>query len=154
MPMNALRDHLDENRIKYVTIRHSPAYTAPEIAACAHIPGREMVKTVMVEMDGTMAMVVMPSNEQVDLERLRKITGVRDVKLAVEEQFKDLFPGCEPGAMPPFGNLWGLKVYASPTLRRDEKIAFNAGSHTELVQMRYEDFEGLVQPEILEIAAN
>jgi Ala-tRNA(Pro) deacylase len=57
-------------------------------------------------------------------------------------------PGCETGAMPPFGNLYGLPVYVDQTLTRDEEIDFNAGSHTELLQLAYADFERLVKPQV------
>ncbi len=106
MPLQKLREFLDQNSVKYVSISHSPAYTAQEIAASAHIPGQELAKTVMVKLDGKMAMAVLPASFKVDLDHLGSATGADAVELATEEEFKGLFPGCEPGAMPPFGNLW------------------------------------------------
>ena len=146
MSESRIKDYLDEERIKYVTIAHSPAFTAQEIAAMAHIPGKELAKTVIVKIDGVMAMVVTPASEQVELDHLREALGANDVDLASEDEFKDSFPDCETGAMPPFGNLYGMNVFVSQALREDEQIAFNAGSHSELVRLSYTEFERLVHP--------
>jgi Ala-tRNA(Pro) deacylase len=70
------------------------------------------------------------------------------VELATETDFKGLFPECELGAMPPFGNLYDMPVFAASSLAEDEEIAFNAGSHRELVKMKYEDFARLVRPQV------
>jgi len=148
MPVEKLKQYLDENQVKYVRVTHSPAFTAQEIAASAHIPGRELAKTVMVELDGHMAMAVLPASYQVDLETLRLLAGASRIDLASEDQFRSLFPDCEPGAMPPFGNLYGMAVYATESLTEDDEIAFNAGSHTELVRLAYADFARLVEPQI------
>jgi Ala-tRNA(Pro) deacylase len=148
MPVERLRKFLEENHVKYVTVSHSPAFTAQEIAASAHVPGKELAKTVMVKLDGTMAMVVLPAPEKVSANRLREVTGAKEVELASESDFAELFPKCEVGAMPPFGNLWGMHVFADQHLREDEHISFNAGSHTELVKLSYTDFERLVEPTI------
>lgn len=152
MPAKRLKQFLDENKVKYVTITHSPAFTAQEIAACAHIPGRELAKTVMVQLDGKMAMAVVSASRKVDLDRLQEISGSVKVDLASEKAFRDMFPECEIGAMPPFGNLYGMDVYVSRHLAEDEEIAFNAGSHTELVRLAYKDFQRLVQPKHAPIA--
>lgn len=153
MPLQKLREFLDQNSVKYVSISHSPAYTAQEIAASAHIPGQELAKTVMVKLDGDMAMAVLPASFQIDLDQLRATAGAGEVDLATEEEFKGLFPGCEPGAMPPFGNLWGMPVFACETLAEDEEIAFNAGSHTELVKLSFADFARLVEPKVARFSA-
>jgi Ala-tRNA(Pro) deacylase len=108
---------------------------------------------VVVTMDGTLAMVVVPASRHVDLVLLKQATGANSVHLATEDQFREKFPDCETGAMPPFGNLYGMTVLADESLSRDKEIAFNAGSHRELVRMAWEDFERLVQPRILRIAA-
>lgn len=149
MPVQKLKDFLDSNDIKYVTISHSAAYTAQEIAATSHIPGKEMAKTVMVKIDGEMAMAVLPSFEKVDFHLLKKAVGARKVELAGEQEFKDLFPGCDLGAMPPFGNLYGVKVFVAESLTEEEEIAFNAGTHTELIKLAYKDFESLVKPKVV-----
>lgn len=152
MPVARLKKFLDEQHVKYTTIQHSRAFTAQEVANSAHIPGKELAKTVMVKVDGRMAMVVLPAPEWIDLDGLRAATGAQKVELATEKEFSGLFPNCEVGAMPPFGNLWDMPVFVDQHLREDERIAFNAGSHTELVQLAYADFERLVQPTILEFA--
>ena len=152
MPMEKLRAFLDEHHVKYVTISHSQAFTAQEIADSADIPGREMAKTVIVRIDGRMAMVVLPAPDMVDLTGLKAATGAKTLELAHEDEFAGLFPTCEVGAMPPFGNLWDMPVFVDQSLREHERIAFNAGSHTELVQLAYADFERLVNPAVLEFA--
>ncbi len=149
MPVKKLAEFLNEHNIKYVTIRHSLAYTAQEIAASAHLPGKELAKTVMINIDGKMAMAVLPASSKVNFETLKNAAGVKNAELASEEEFQRMFPDCEIGAMPPFGNLYGMEVFASETLAQDEEIAFNAGSHTELVRLAYKDFERLVSPRMV-----
>ncbi len=148
MPIRQIREFLDGHGIRYVTISHSPAYTAQEIAAMAHVPGKELAKTVIVKVDGRLAMAVLPATRKVNFAMLREVTGSDQVELAHEDEFADRFPGCELGAMPPLGNLYGLPVYVAQSLAEDDVIAFNAGTHTELIQMRYADFEKLVQPKV------
>jgi Ala-tRNA(Pro) deacylase len=146
MPVSKLKEFLDSQNIRYVVISHSPAFTAQGIAASAHVKGKELAKTVMIKVDGKMAMAVLPAPLKVDFELLKEAAETDDVDLVAEEEFETLFPGCEVGAMPPFGNLYGMEVYVSEKLAEDEEIAFNAGSHTELIRMAYSDFERLVQP--------
>ena len=100
----------------------------------------------MVKIDGELTMVVVPASRQVNLGQLGKSLGAKNVELASEDEFKDAFPDCEPGAMPPFGNLYGMQVFVSETLREDDEIAFNAGSHSELIRLPYTDFERIVKP--------
>jgi len=152
MPNKRLQDYLDSRRVKYVTINHSPAVTAQEIAAAAHIPGAELAKAVMVKLDGRMVMTVLPASQRVDLVRLAEITGSARAELATEEEFAHLFPGCEVGAMPPFGQLYGVPVYASEALARDHRIYFNAGTHTELIAMAFGDYVQLVEPKLLSLS--
>ena len=148
MPVKKLKEYLDANHVKYVTIIHSKAYTAQEVAASAHIPGKAMAKVVIVELDGEVAMAVLPANRKVVLQDLREITGSDQVRFLAELKFKDRFPDCELGAMPPFGNLYGMKVYAAESLAENEEIAFNAGSHEEIVKLAFRDFERLVAPRV------
>ena len=152
MPVDKLKNYLDENDVKYVTIRHSPAFTAQEIAASAHVPGRELAKSVMVTVDGRMAMAVVPASHHVELELLAATAGAAKVELASEDEFARLFPDCEVGAMPPFGNLYGLETFVADRLAEDDEIAFNAGNHTELIRLAYKDFERLVEPKVLSFA--
>lgn len=152
MPTKRLREFLDQQGTKYVTMSHPVAYTAHEIAALAHISNKELAKTVIVKIDGALAMAVLPASYAVDLPLLRAATGARTVSLAKEAAFKDRFPECDIGAMPPFGNLYGMVVYVDESLAKDKDIAFNAGSHNELLQVSYADFERLVKPTVLKFA--
>lgn len=149
MPLQKLKEYLDDHDIKYVSIRHSPAYTAQEVAASGHVPGRELAKTVIVRLDGDLAMVAVPASEKVDLDRLKQASGAAQAEIAAETEFQERFPGCELGAMPPFGNLFDMDVYVSETLTEDDEIAFSAGSHSELLRLAYRDFERLVEPTVL-----
>src|SRR5215475_6468985 len=151
MPVKKLKEFLDREGIKYVSIIHSPAYTAQEVAASAHITGKELAKTVIVELDGKMAMAVLPANRKIVLQDLREVTGSDQVKFASEEQFQAKFPGCETGAMPPFGNLYGMDVYVAEGLTQNDEIAFNAGSHTEVIKLAFGDFERLVKPKVVSV---
>jgi Ala-tRNA(Pro) deacylase len=152
MPLNKVRAFLDQHHIKYVVISHSKAYTAQGIAAVAHIKGQELAKTVIVKLDGVLGMAVLPASFQVDLLALKKAAGVKDAALASEREFKQHFPDCETGAMPPFGNLYSIPVYVDAALIRDTEIAFNAGTHLELIRMSYADFDRLVKPMVLEFS--
>jgi Ala-tRNA(Pro) deacylase len=137
----------------YIVISHSPAYTAQGIAALVHIPGKELAKTVMVKMDSSLVMAVLPASFHVDLRRLRAEAMATTAALASESEFKDRFPDCEIGAIPPFGNLYGMEVFADEGLAKDEEIAFNAASHRELIRLAWEDFEKLVKPKVIRFAA-
>ncbi len=152
MPSTKLKNFLDENKIKYISLRHSSAYTAQEIAAITHIPGKDIAKTVIIKIDGKMAMAVLPASYKVSFEHLRDALGVKDVRLAYEQEFLDKFPDCDVGAMPPFGNIYGMDVYVAEALAEEEEIAFNACTHTELIKMKYEDFEKLVKPKKIKFA--
>ena len=152
MPIKKLKKFLDDNNIKYISIKHSSAYTSQEIAASAHIPGKEIAKTVIIKIDGKMAMAVIPGSYKADLHLLRDMLEVNNVRLASEYEFVDKFPGCEIGAMPPFGNLYDMEVFVAGSLAEDEEIAFNAGSHTELIKLAYKDFERLVHPKVMEFS--
>jgi Ala-tRNA(Pro) deacylase len=153
MALQRLKEFLDSENIKYVVISHSLAYTAAGTAALTHIPGKELAKTVIVKIDNALAMAVVSASQHVDLAFLKAATFAKTVALATEDEFKERFPDCEVGAMPPFGNLYAMPVFAEESLSRDKEIAFNAGSHRELVQIAWEDFEKLVQPRIMKIAS-
>ena len=152
MPVKKLKEFLDRENIKYISIKHSSAYTAQEIAATAHIPGKELVKTVMIKINGKMAMAILPASYKIDLKLLQEITGTENVRLAGEAEFKDKFPDCEVGAMPPFGNLYNMDVFAAQCLEDDDEITFNACSHTELIKLSFKDFKRLVNPKIVEFS--
>jgi len=151
MPVKRLKAYLDSHDVKYVVLSHSPAYTAQEIARAAHIPGQEMAKTVMVILDGELVMVVMPAPAKIRFDLLEDLTGAEQVELAREKDFARLFPGCELGAMPPFGNLYEVPVIVDVTLAADDEICFNAGTHTELIRMSFADFDALVKPTLMHL---
>ena len=139
MPLIKLREYLDSHHIRYLIFSHSLAYTAQGIAALTHIPGRELAKTVIVRIDGNLAMAVVPASRHVDLPLLKRAVGAQTAELASEQEFKDKFPDCEAGAMPPFGNLYGMAVYVDESLTSNEVITFNAGTHRDLMRMDWTD---------------
>jgi len=149
MPMTRLVEFLKANGVPHQIIPHPLAFTATSVAGAAHIPGKEMAKTVVVDLDGQHVLAVVPAHRRVDLERLRLATDSYYADLCEEWEFSREFPDCEPGAMPPFGNLFGLPVYVEPHLAEDAEIAFNAGNHTEVVRMAYKDFERLTRPQLV-----
>ena len=152
MPAKRLRQFLDSHNVAYLTMPHAVAYTAKEIATLTHISNKELAKTVIVKVDGTMAMAVLPASYDIDLVSLRAAIDAKNVTLAKESEFKDRFPECDIGAMPPFGNLYDMAVYVDESLIKDKYIAFNAGTHDELMQVSYADFARLVKPTILKFS--
>lgn len=152
MPLNKLKEYLDSNQIRYVTIKHSLAFTAQEIAASAHIKGKSIAKTVILKVDGKLTMFVLPGSFKVDIEKVKEVLNTENVRLADEMEFKDKFYECEIGAFPPFGNLYDIDIYCENALLHDENIAFNACTHTELFQMKLQDFLNLVKPKVLNFA--
>ncbi|MGH7942720.1 MAG: aminoacyl-tRNA deacylase [Limisphaerales bacterium] len=144
-----LKELLESEGIKYQSVTHPPAYTMREVAASAHIPGKQLAKTVIVKLDGEMAMAVLPANQKVIMQDLRDMTGAENVKFATEAEFEKCFPECETGAMPPFGRLYDMEVFVAETLAGIEEIAFPGGSHSEVIRMSYADFDRLVQPKVL-----
>ncbi len=149
MPVKRLKEYLDAQAVRYQVIHHECSYTAQETAECAKVSGDEMAKTVMVKLDGKMAVSVLPASYKVDFNLLKLNTGANNVELASEEEFEMMFPQCEVGAMPPFGNLYGMDVFVAKKLAEDEEIVFNAGTHTELIKISYNDFDKLVNPKIV-----
>lgn len=152
MPLKKLKEYLDGQKVKYESLAHYETYTSQETAQSAHISGRELAKTVMVIINGRMAMAVLPAPQKIDFALLGAAAG-STVKLAGEQEFMDIFPDCETGAMPPFGNLYGIEVYVDEGLTRDEEIAFNAGSHIELMKLSYKDFARLVKPKVVKMVS-
>lgn len=149
MPSALLKEFLDENDIKYISIMHSMAFTATDIAKSAHIPSRELAKTVIIHIENELAMAVIPANYQLNLDILKETLDTQNIRLAQESEFTPRFKDCEVGAMPPFGCLYDMNVYVAESLSEDEKIAFNAGSHLEVIQMDYKDYENLVKPRFI-----
>jgi len=149
MPSQLLKEFLDENDIKYISIMHSMAFTAVEVAKSVHIRSRELAKTVVLNVDNELAMAVVPANYKVNLDILRQTLNTDNVQLAKESEFTPRFKDCEVGAMPPFGCLYDMDVYIAESLSEDDTIAFNAGSHLEAIKMNYKDYENLVKPRFI-----
>jgi Ala-tRNA(Pro) deacylase len=148
MPLQKLIDYLEENQVKFTRIIHSTAYTAQVIAHRAHISGNMLAKTIVLKSPANkFVMAVVPANYQIDLEKISGLFG-EALDLASEDEFRKLFPGCETGGMPPFGNLFDLPVYVSETLAKSEDIVFNAGNHRELLQLHFSDYKKLANPTI------
>jgi len=148
MPCEKLLEYLDKNNVDYELVEHPHAYAAQEVATKAGIPGNTFAKAVLVKLDGLMSMAVLPAENKVNFNLLRDAAGAETISLAVEDEFQDRFPDCELGAMPPFGHLYSMQVFVAGSLTKAENISFNAGTHTEVITMPYEDFERLVQPKI------
>jgi Ala-tRNA(Pro) deacylase len=147
MPLKKrLKDFLDENHVKYVTMIHSKAYTAQEIAAVLHVPGKMFAKTVVLKADGNYLMAVLSATHRVNMKLFKEISHSKKVELATEDEFESLFPKSEIGAMPPFGNIYGLSTYVDTSLTKDQDICFNATTHSEVIKMGYIDYEKLVKP--------
>jgi len=144
--LRRLKEYLNDNNVKYVKISHSPAYTAQEIAASIHIPGKELAKTVIVKFLDGYAMAVLPASHKINFNLLKEAMAKKEIRLANEKEFKNIFPDCEVGAMPPFGNFYDLPVYVASALSEDKEIVFNAGTHIDVIKMSYSDFEKLANP--------
>jgi Ala-tRNA(Pro) deacylase len=149
MPLSErLRSFLESHPVEYSVTVHPRAYTAREVAVSEHLPPRELAKTVVLSSDGEYLMVVIPANKVVDLPEARLTLGANQVRLATEDELGKLFPDCELGAMPPFGSLYHMPVYLDSSLTGEERIAFNAGTHREVLHMKTADFRNLVQPTV------
>ncbi|MBI1738549.1 MAG: YbaK/EbsC family protein [Acidobacteria bacterium] len=146
-----LKTYLDENKVHYTLMSHSPAYTAQAAAATMHVPGKELAKSVVVTAGSQSALAVLPASFHVNLKKLGELLG-KPTRLASEQEFISLFPDCELGAMPPFGQLYKLPVYVDRALEGDEEIVFNAGTHRDAIRMKYADFKRLASPQVADFA--
>jgi Ala-tRNA(Pro) deacylase len=146
MATERIREFLDGNHARYVFVSHSPAYTAQEIAASMHIPGCLMAKTIVVRIDGQLALAVVPATKELDPAALARVAGAHEVEIAPEGQFVDRFGGCQLGTAPPFGNLFGMDTYIDAELVGQQDIVFNAGTHTDAIWMRAGDYQRLARP--------
>ena len=149
--LRRLKELLDEARVSYEVYNHPLAYTAQEIAAQQHFSGKEMAKVVVLDIDGRLVMGVIPGSQRINLNTAKASFGAKAVKLATEDEFISRFSECEIGAMPPFGNLFGLPVVVDPALEKDESIYFNAGNHVQTVRLLYRDFAKLVKPRVVRL---
>lgn len=151
MAESTLKAFLDGHAVKYVSIQHSAAYTASDVAESAHVAARDFAKTVIVKIDGIPAMLVLPATRRLRIHELREMFEPDPVSLASEPEIRRWFADCEVGAMPPFGNLYGMKVYVAASLARETEIAFNGGTHTEVIKLAYSDFDRLVKPLVIDL---
>jgi Ala-tRNA(Pro) deacylase len=149
-----VKGFLDKNHVAYKVFPHHEAFTAQEIAAYLHVPGQELAKVVVVKTGDSCVLTVMPASYKLNMSKMKKILGDNHAILATEEDFKDLFPDCEVGAMPPFGNLYDVDVYVDRSLTTDKEIFFQAGNHVETIKMTYKDFERLSKPKVAEFATH
>ena len=148
MVASKIKQYLDDHETKYLSINHSPAYTAREVASSAFVPRREFAKSVIVDADGEEIMVVVSASRHVDLAAVAEASGAGNTRLATEEEFESRFPDCDVGAMPPFGNLYDMPVYMDEMVRAVDQICFNAGSHQQIFRMECDDYVNLVSPRI------
>jgi Ala-tRNA(Pro) deacylase len=144
-----LQAYLDQNHVSYGHTVHRPAYTGQQLAHTEHIPAKEVAKTVVFVCEQGYGMAVLAADCSADLRELRELLGLSRLRLATEQELSVLFSDSEPGAEPPFGNLYGLPVYVDDTLCGEDIIAFNAGTHRDAVYLRFSDFVKLVQPEFV-----
>jgi Ala-tRNA(Pro) deacylase len=146
-----LTSFLEERGVDYEVIHHRRDFTAQQTAADTHTPGREFAKAVFLCLDGDYAMAVLPAHRKIDLEAVRAMLGVKEARLATEDEIERLCPDCEVGAAPPLGNLYDLPVYMSEELTRDEQITFNAGTHEDAIRMLFQDYRELAQPRLIDL---
>jgi Ala-tRNA(Pro) deacylase len=155
MPLvGRLKSYLDKNGVDYQVFYHQRVYTAQEVAAAQHVSGKELAKVVMAKVNNELAMMVLSASFMLDMDKLKMLFQGKRVKLAQEEEFQGLFPDCEIGAMPPFGNLYDLEVYVDTALAEQAHIVFQAGSHVVTIRMAYRDFANLVQPKVVDFATH
>jgi Ala-tRNA(Pro) deacylase len=146
-----LIDCLNEHKVHYEILHHLEAVSAQRIAQAEHVKGRHHAKVVMIKSGEQHLMMVLPADHQIDLEKVEKVIG-KSVSLDKEQEFKPLFPDCAIGAMPPFGNLYGLPTYVDEHLAEQDYIVFEAGMHTDAIKMSYRDYEKIVKPEVKDLA--
>ena len=144
---------LKKSGINYEVMKHPQAFTAQEVAASVHVTGKEVAKTLVVNADAKYVMATITAPHKLNLRSLKELLKAKDVRLATEEELAQLFPECELGAMPPFGNLYNMPVIASSALKDRKEIVFNACTHTEVIKLAYADFERLAQPRVGDISA-
>lgn len=152
--LGRLKEFLDKNQVKYEASSHPESYTAQEIAATLHVPGKHLAKVVMVKGGDRFFMTALPASFRINMERLKDILKEKTVRLATEEEFRNLFPDCEVGAMPPFGKLYDMETYVDRSLAEGEWFVFQAGTHVDTIKMKYDDFSRLVSPKVEEFAVH
>jgi len=146
--LKRLQSYLETHKIPYEVVSHPKAYTAHDVAQTLDVPGKLVAKVVMVKADAYFVMSVLPSTWRVDLKRLGDVLDASDLRLATEAEIANLFPDCQVGTMPPFGNLYGVEVYVDQLLTEDESIVFEAGTYVGAIKLKYKDFASLVRPKV------
>jgi Ala-tRNA(Pro) deacylase len=152
--LRKLKDYLEQNQVSYEVGYHPRVYTAQEIAAAQHVPGKEMAKVVIVKANGKSAMLVLPASYRVDMKKLKGVLHSKKVSMGKEKEFQELFPDSEIGAMPPFGHPYNLEVWVDQVLTENEFIVFQAGSHVETLRIRYTDYSRLVNPKVADFSVH
>jgi Ala-tRNA(Pro) deacylase len=151
LSLNKLKEFLETSLVAYEVLTHPVAFTAQQLAAVQHVKGKQLAKVVVARSGSEFIMIVLPAPYHVGLQRARAVTGRQDLEIAHESEFAGLFAGCEPGAMPPFGNLYNVPVWVDESFAQDEEIVFNACTHTEAIKMKYSDFARLVHPTVAKL---
>jgi Ala-tRNA(Pro) deacylase len=149
-----IKELLGENHINYKTLEHQVAYTSLEIAEAQHLPGHQVIKSVIINGDGMSVLCVLSSTHKIDFQKLKKALSLHEASLANESQVAKLFPGCEVGAMPPFGKMAGLEVYVDANLLENDAIAFNAGTHTDMIKIKFKDYMQLENPSVADFSVH
>ncbi len=149
-----LEKYLKEQGVRFDSMTHPVAYTAQEVAAAQHVPGKQLAKVVLVDADGQLVMLVLPASYRVEFPKLKSLLKAKKVRLAKEEEFGGTFTDCEVGAMPPFGNLYDLPVYVDSSLADEKEMVFKVGRHTTSMKVGFSDYEKLVKPEIADFAVH
>jgi Ala-tRNA(Pro) deacylase len=144
-------EYLQKSGVRYQMSEHVPVYSAQGLAAAEHESGKYVAKPVIVKADERFLMCVLPANARIDLEKVRSQLDANSVALADERDFEGLFPDCELGAEPPFGNLFDLPTVMDRTLERDDHILFQAGTHAKAARLRMDDYRDLVHPRVLDL---
>jgi len=146
MRPRSLDEFLAKARVPYTTFRHAPAFTAMQAAAVSHVPGRSWAKTVICFADGEPVFAVVPAHYTVDLEKLRNLAATTTMRLASAGEIAELYPECEEGAAPPFGQLYLQRVFVEQCFVGDPEMVFHAGTHTDCIRMHYGDFVDIARP--------
>ena len=148
-----VREHLMSSGVAYSLSDHDPAFTAQELAAAEHVPGRMVAKTVILWAGGELVMAVVPATEWVDFDLAAAALDVPAVAMAREDEFADLFPDCERGAEPPFGALYEMRTYIDRTLATTGELVFHAGSHRRSMKMSTTDYMTAAKPDVVRLTA-
>ncbi|MBM3861603.1 MAG: deacylase [Verrucomicrobia bacterium] len=146
-----LIEFLNQHKVRYTVLHHPEAFTAQELSAIEGIKGRYHAKVVMVKTGDQMIMAVLPADHRIELERIERLSGARAL-LATEAEFKDTFPDCAVGTMPPFGKLYDVPTWVDKSLTEDDYIVFEAGTHTDAIRMSYADYARLAEPTVADFA--